>query len=71
MPITGGIRFIRVPESNQSINGGRLQDEPWKYNVGNHLAATSVGILEEARIVLDLNDLVDSPALVDMNGKVS
>nr|WP_157805674.1 hypothetical protein [Bacillus sp. mrc49] len=55
----------------QRITGGRLQDEPWKYNVGNHLAATGVGILEEARIVLDLNYLVDSPALVDTNGKVS
>lgn len=38
-----------------------------KFPITNYLAATSVGIIQETGVVLDLNYAEDSKALVDMN----
>lgn len=38
-----------------------------KYPIKSYLAATSVGIINENKVVLDLNYVEDSQALVDMN----
>ncbi|WMX54394.1 ribonuclease PH [Peribacillus sp. R9-11] len=48
---------------NRLDEEGKLAVFPLK----NYLAATSVGIIEEAGVVLDLNYQEDSAALVDMN----
>ncbi|MDF1511840.1 ribonuclease PH, partial [Robertmurraya sp. DFI.2.37] len=60
--ITGA--FVAMTEAVHKLY---LEKKLSKYPIKDLLAATSVGILEDDNVVLDLNYIEDSNANVDMN----
>ncbi len=67
----GGTRTASITGAfvAMAIALAKLQDEKKlkKFPIKSYLAATSVGILSNEEVVLDLNYIEDSQALVDMN----